>query len=162
LILRREKLGALEADCFFKQLARGIEYLHSVGVAHRDLRPENLLLTRTGVLKIADFGQAECFRFAWEVEARMTTSRCGSIPYIAPEQYRDIEFDPRPADIWPVGIIYMVMRTSKLLWDAALQHKDKNYNRYLRDRTFPSGFRPIEMLEVSRIILSIFLEGSPL
>lgn len=87
LIVRSAKLDALEADCFFKQLARGVEYLHSVGVAHRDLKPENLLLTSRGVLKIADFGEAECFRLPWEPEARMSSGRCGTIPYIAPEQY---------------------------------------------------------------------------
>ncbi|KAL5313331.1 hypothetical protein ACEPPN_019064 [Leptodophora sp. 'Broadleaf-Isolate-01'] len=161
LILRSGKLSPLEADCFFKQLARGVEYLHSVGVAHRDLKPENLLLTSRGVLEIADFGQAECFRFPWEDKARVTTSRCGSIPYIAPEQYLDGEFDPRPVDVWPMGMIYMAMRTGKLLWGAALKHKDNNYIRYLDDRKLPSGFRPIERLQnVSHKPPSIFLEGS--
>lgn len=147
LILRSGKLGALEADCFFKQLAHGVEYLHSVGVAHRDLKPENLLLTSRGVLEIADFGQAECFRFPWEAKARVTTGRCGSIPYIAPEQYLDGEFDPRPVDVWPMGMIYMAMRTGKLLWGAALKYKDNNYIRYLGERKLPSGFRPIERLQ---------------
>jgi protein-serine/threonine kinase len=161
LILRREKLGPLEADCFFKQLACGVEYLHSVGVAHRDLKPENLLLTSRGILKIGDFGEAECFRFPWEAKARVTTGRCGSIPYIAPEQYLDGEIDPRPVDVWPMGMVYMAMRTGKLLWDVALKHKDNNYIRYLCDRTLPSGFRPIERLQnVSHKQPPIFLEGS--
>ena len=160
-ILRNEKLGALEADCFFKQLALGVEYLHSVGVAHRDLKPENLLLTSRGVLKLADFGEAECFCFPWEAKPRMTTGRCGSVPYIAPEQYLDGEFDLRPVDVWPMGMIYMAMRTGKLLWDAALKHRDDNYVRYLRERKPPSGFRPIERLQnVSRKPPPIFLEGS--
>jgi protein-serine/threonine kinase len=161
LILRSKKLGALEADCFFKQLARGVAYLHTVGIAHRDLKPENLLLTCRGALKIADFGEAQCFRLPWEANARMTTSRCGSIPYIAPEQYLDGEFDPRPVDVWPLGLIYMVMRTGKLLWDAALKRKDINYIRYLDDRKLPSGFWPIESLQnASRRPTPIFLKGS--
>jgi protein-serine/threonine kinase len=161
LILRRKNLCELEADCFFKQLARGVEYLHSVGVAHRDLKPENLLLTSRGILKIGDFGEAECFRFPWEAKARVTTGRCGSIPYIAPEQYLDGEIDPRPVDVWPMGMVYMAMRTGKLLWDVALKHKDNNYIRYLCDRTLPSGFRPIERLQnVSHKQPPIFLEGS--
>jgi protein-serine/threonine kinase len=60
----------------------------------------------------------------------MTTGRCGSIPYIAPEEYLDGEFDPRPVDVWPMGMIYMATRTGRLLWDAALKHKDNNYIRY--------------------------------
>ena len=146
LILRREKLGTLEADCFFKQLVRGVEYLHSAGVAHRDLKPENLLLTSTGVLKIADFGEAECFRFPWEEEARMSSGRCGTIPYIAPELFLDGEYDPRPVDVWAMGVIYMAMRTGKLLWGVALKSRDDNYARYILNRNLHSGFWPIERL----------------
>jgi protein-serine/threonine kinase len=146
LILRGEKLGTLEADCFFKQLVRGVEYLHSVGVAHRDLKPENLLLTGTGVLKIADFGEAECFRFPWEEEARMSSGRCGSIPYIAPELFLDGKYDPRLVDMWAIGMIYMAMRTGKLIWGVALKNRDNNYAEYIHHRNLHSGFRPIEKL----------------
>jgi hypothetical protein len=124
-------------------------------------------LRHTNVLNILDlvqepdFGQAECFRFPWDAKARVTTGRCSSIPYIAPEQYLDGEFDPRPVDVWPMGMIYMAMRTGKLLWGAALKHKDNNYIRYLGDRKLPSDFRPIERLQnVSHKPPSIFLEGS--
>lgn len=146
LILRREKLNALEADCFFKQLARGVQYLHSVGVAHRDLKPENLLLTARGVLKIADFGEAECFRLPWETEPRMSSGRCGTIPYIGPELFLNGRYDPRPLDVWALGMIYMAMRTGKLLWGAALKDYDHTYTRYLYDRNLYSGFHPIERL----------------
>jgi protein-serine/threonine kinase len=147
LVLRHEKLPAQEADCFFAQLLRGVEYLHSVGVAHRDLKPENLLLTSNGVLKIADFGEAECFRYPWEEEPRTANGRCGTIPFIAPEVYLDGEFDPRPVDVWATGMIYMAMRTGKLLWGAALRKRDAHYCRYLEDRKLISGFRPIERLQ---------------
>lgn len=66
---------------------------------------------------------------------------------MAPEQYLDEEFDLRPIDVWAIGMIYMAMRTGKLLWGAALKNKDSNYIRYLSDRTLDSGFRPIERLE---------------
>ena len=117
-----------------------------MGVAHRDLKSENLLLTCRGVLKIADFGEAECFRFPWEEESRVSRDRCGTIPYIAPENYLGGAFDPRPFDVWAMGIIYMAMRTGKLLWGAALKNQDSNYTRYLGDRKLSSGFQPIERL----------------
>ena len=70
-----------EIYCFVKQLISGVAYLHSVGVCHRDLKPENLLLDATGtVLKIADFGVSEVFRFAWERTPRKLKGVCGSEP----------------------------------------------------------------------------------
>jgi protein-serine/threonine kinase len=146
IILRSKKLGAPEADCFFKQLVCGVEYLHSVGVAHRDLKPDNLLLTSKGVLKIADFGEAECFRFPWEQEARMSSGRCGTTPYLAPELFLDGEYDSRLVDVWAMGMIYMAMRTGNILWSAALRSHGGTYARYLSDRKLHSGFRPIERL----------------
>lgn len=152
-----------EADCFFKQLMRGLVYMHSMGIAHCDLKPENLLLTTNGVLKISDFGNAECFRMAWESEVHMSNGVCGSRPYIAPEQYRDKEFDPRPADVWAVGVIYMAMRSGSYLWQVAIPDEDEYYEQYLKGRKQKNGYEPIEILRRARcrnVIYSI-LDPSP-
>jgi protein-serine/threonine kinase len=61
--------------------------------------------------------------------------------------YLDGEFDPRAVDVWATGMIYMAMRTGKLLWGAALRKRDAHYSRYLDDRKLISGFRPIERLQ---------------
>jgi protein-serine/threonine kinase len=146
LVLAAGQLEVLEADCFFKQLMRGVEYMHEMGVAHRDLKPENLLLTQHGSIKITDFGNGECFRMAWEKEAHMTAGLCGSAPYIAPEEYVDLEFDPRAVDVWACGIIYMAMRTGRHLWRVAQKSEDEFFDRYLEDRKEETGYRPIEVL----------------
>jgi serine/threonine protein kinase len=65
---------------------------------------------------------------------------------IAPENCRGGAYDPRSFDVWAMGIIYMAMRTGRLLWGAALKNQDGNYTRYLVDRKFSSGFQPIERL----------------
>ena len=85
--------------CLFKQLLRGVAYLHSHGIAHRDIKLENLLMTSDGHLKITDFGVSEvfsgqhpglrgsggeCGRDMGEVR-RCKPGICGSLPYIAPE-----------------------------------------------------------------------------
>lgn len=121
-----------EADCFFKQLMRGVCYLHEMGVAHRDLKPENLLLSKHGCLKISDFGNAECFRLAWEDQIHMSTRRCGSTPYISPEQYIKGEFDPRAVDIWATALIYIAMRTGRILWKVAI-YKDECFREYVEN-----------------------------
>jgi protein-serine/threonine kinase len=151
LILSSEGgLEPIEADCLFKQLMRGVVYMHSMGVAHCDLKPENLLLTNSGVVKISDFGNGECFRMAWEKEIHLSSGVCGSRPYIAPEEFRDDEYDPRPVDIWATGIIYMAMRSGSYLWQVAVQDEDEFYRRYLTDRKQSNGYEPIERLKRSK------------
>ncbi|BCS27908.1 serine/threonine-protein kinase HAL4/sat4 [Aspergillus puulaauensis] len=132
LIVASRRLCEEEADCFLKQLMRGILYLHEMGIAHRDLKPENLLLTERGCLKISDFGNAECFRLAWEDQVHMSTTRCGSAPYISPEQYLAQPFDPRFADIWAAALVYIAMRAGRNPWKSATV-KDECFRDYIDD-----------------------------
>ncbi|KAI9746503.1 MAG: serine/threonine-protein kinase HAL4/sat4 [Claussenomyces sp. TS43310] len=163
LVLAAGKLEVQEADCYFKQLMRGVEYMHEMGVSHRDLKPENLLLTTHGALKITDFGNGECFRMAWETDAHMVTGLCGSAPYIAPEEYIAKEFDARAVDVWATGVIYMAMRTGRHLWRLAKKDEDEFYERYLEGRRDEEGYGPIETLHRARcrnVIYSI-LDPNP-
>lgn len=146
LVIAAGQLQVIEADCYFKQLMRGVEYMHEMGIAHRDLKPENLLLTNHGCLKITDFGNGECFRMAWETEARMTAGLCGSRPYIAPEEYTDGDFHPRAVDVWACGVIYMAIRTGRHLWRVAKKDEDEFYEQYLEGRRDENGYAPIESL----------------
>ncbi|ODV88007.1 hypothetical protein CANARDRAFT_179630, partial [[Candida] arabinofermentans NRRL YB-2248] len=149
LIITAGKLEYAEADCFFKQLIRGVTYMHEMGVTHRDLKPENLLLTCNGTLKITDFGNAECFKTAWEDEIQLSGGISGSSPYIAPEEYLVKEFDPRPVDIWACGVIYMAMRSGRQLWKLA-NEEDEFFEVYLQKRRDAKGYEPIEVLKRAR------------
>lgn len=127
LIVASSNLRAAEADCLFKQLLRGLGYLHEEGIAHRDLKPENLLLTHRGCLKICDFGTAERFRFRGEEDehVRFSTERCGSAPYISPEQHLEKWFDPRAADVWAAAVIYIAMRSGRNAWKEATSRDER-------------------------------------
>lgn len=149
LIIVAGKLEYAEADCYFKQLIRGVNYMHDMGVSHRDLKPENLLLTQNGVIKITDFGNGECFRMAWEHDIQYSEGICGSSPYIAPEVFTESSFDPRCVDIWACGVIYMAMRTGRQLWKLA-SVEDEFFQEYLFKRKQSSGYEPIESLKRAR------------
>lgn len=56
LINREGELSPKQARAYFQQLVDGIDYCHRRGVYHRDLKPDNLLIDRSGILKITDFG----------------------------------------------------------------------------------------------------------
>lgn len=118
--------------------------MHTQGVAHRNIKPDNILITLHGAVKIIDFGNAECFRAPWEERPHLTKRVSGTIPYIAPEEYGGREFDPRAVDVWAVGVTYIAMRTGRLPWWTALEQDDELYVAYLKARREVSGYEPIE------------------
>ncbi|KAJ3347726.1 serine/threonine-protein kinase HAL4/sat4 [Allomyces javanicus] len=132
-VIRDGNMSRDEIYCCFKQLIRGVAYLHANGVAHRDLKAENLLLDATGRVKLADFGVSEVFRMAWEAEPHRSRGLCGSEPYIAPEAFIEPSYDARGLDIWATGIIFYALVYQGIPWRHAMAD-DPNYATYLAAR----------------------------
>ncbi|KAI9498597.1 kinase-like domain-containing protein [Zychaea mexicana] len=91
-----------QARHFFREIILGIEYLHNNEIAHRDIKPDNLLLSKDGVLKIVDFGVSEMFH---KGDDRMKKS-AGSPAFMAPELCVPShgEISGKAADVWSMGI----------------------------------------------------------
>ncbi|OXV07084.1 hypothetical protein Egran_05150 [Elaphomyces granulatus] len=112
------------AHVYFTQLISAVGYMHSKGVAHRDIKPENLLLAGDGNLKIADFGLATLFEY--NGKKKLSTTLCGSPPYIAPEviscsrsgQTEGIGYQADLVDIWSCGIVLFVLFAGNTPWDS--------------------------------------------
>ncbi|PKS12057.1 hypothetical protein jhhlp_001353 [Lomentospora prolificans] len=137
----KQEARIVDRNCLFKQLVQGVNYLHSNGIAHRDIKLENLLITKDSKLKITDFGVSEVFsgihpglREAGGVcgknmgELRLCAPGiCGSEPYIAPEVLaKKSEYDPRALDVWSSAIIMINLIFGGNLWGKA-SPKDPNY-----------------------------------
>ncbi|KAJ8123930.1 hypothetical protein O1611_g9479 [Lasiodiplodia mahajangana] len=133
--------------CIFKQLCQGINYLHKNGIAHRDIKLENLLITKESKLKITDFGVSEVFsgihpglrEAGGQCGVAMGEVRfckpgiCGSLPYIAPEVMgKEEEYDPRALDVWSSAIVMIYLIFNANLWERAVVGlpgaSQKNYN----------------------------------
>ena len=123
-----------DRHCLFKQLVQGIAYLHKNGIAHRDIKLENLLVTSDSKLKITDFGVSEVFcgihpglREAggqcgknMEEMRRCSPGICGSEPYIAPEVIeKSGDYDPRALDVWSAAIVMINLIFGGPLWHRA-------------------------------------------
>ncbi|KAL7626562.1 hypothetical protein AAE478_003334 [Parahypoxylon ruwenzoriense] len=98
---------------WFRDLILGIEYLHSQGVVHRDIKPDNLLLTEDDVLKIVDFGVSEMFE---KPDRMMTSKSAGSPAFLPPElcQARHGDVSGKAADIWSMGVTLYCLKYGKL------------------------------------------------
>lgn len=107
-----KEYGALPTDevlNFSIQIARALAHAHSKGIIHRDIKPQNVMLLKDGLIKVADFGIAALQN---DIE-ESTNETVGSVHYIAPEQARGAAADAR-SDIYSLGIVMYEMMTGRL------------------------------------------------
>ncbi|KAK8074268.1 HAL protein kinase [Apiospora phragmitis] len=130
----------VDRHCLFKQVCQGIHYLHSNGIAHRDIKLENLLITKDSKVKITDFGVSEVFSGihpglreaggqcgqGMNGEIRLCKPGiCGSLPYIAPEVLsKQRDYDPRPLDVWSSAIVMIYLIFGANIWEKAEWQND--------------------------------------
>jgi serine/threonine protein kinase len=97
----RRRLPESEARKIFLQVLLAVEYMHSLGIIHRDIKLENVLFDSARDMKLVDFG--------FSVACRDPTKRlkvfCGTPSYMAPEIVQRKEYLGRPVDIWSLGVL---------------------------------------------------------
>lgn len=107
-----------EACCIFRQVITGVKYMHDLGTSHRDLKLDNVVVNCDGIAKIIDFGAATVYQYPCSKSLVSSTDVAGSDPYLAPEVVLYDSYDPRPADIWALGIMLVCMLLKKFPWMA--------------------------------------------
>ncbi|GAA5968967.1 hypothetical protein JCM11641_000794 [Rhodosporidiobolus odoratus] len=119
-----------EIYCVFKQIVDGVDYLHSMGLAHRDLKLDNCVMMSDNTVKIIDFGTAVVFRYPDQKPVK-ASGVVGSDPYLAPEVIGKKEYDPRLTDVWSVAIIFMCMILRRFPWKLPDAKTDASYRLYV-------------------------------
>ncbi|KAI1213923.1 checkpoint kinase 2-like protein [Annulohypoxylon truncatum] len=105
-IVMKQKLTEAETRKLFIQLFQGIKYLHDRNIVHRDVKPENILLTDKDLhVKLADFGLAKIIG-----EESFTTTLCGTPSYVAPEILAEVKHRKytKAVDIWSLGVVLYI------------------------------------------------------
>jgi serine/threonine-protein kinase len=106
-VLDREKsLDVARALAYAVQVLKGVEHAHEAQILHRDLRPANVLVSESGLVKVADFGTSRL------LEKSHATTVIGSPPYMAPEQFQGRAV--LASDIYSVGVMLYQMLTGTL------------------------------------------------
>ncbi|ODV92349.1 hypothetical protein CANCADRAFT_15913, partial [Tortispora caseinolytica NRRL Y-17796] len=126
------------SQLYFHQLVSAIGFLHTKGVAHRDVKPENIFLDANGNLKLGDFGLAYLFKY--KDRTKKSKDPVGSPPYVAPEVIKG-PYDPTRSDIWSCGIVLIVLLTGCTPWDEPVS-KDPDFQRFLSFNGRPDGYNP--------------------
>ncbi|KAK0347714.1 Chk1 protein kinase [Friedmanniomyces endolithicus] len=170
-----EGCGVDVAQLYFVQLCEAVAWCHSRGVAHRDVKPENLLVGGGGDLKVADFGLATQFWVPGREGRKRCGMVCGSPPYIAPEilgvgernMKRKVEgaggeekegYDPEGADVWSVAVVLFVLLAGNTPWDVPEMGQFEYYD-YVMSNGRPKdelwGKIPAEAMSLVRGMLTV-------
>ncbi|WEJ95980.1 hypothetical protein PSN45_003514 [Yamadazyma tenuis] len=158
-ILNHKYLKEPLAKKFFAQLVSGVDYMHSKGLIHRDLKLENLLLDKNKNIIISDFGFVNSYNLSSNNDLMKTS--CGSPCYAAPE----LVLTPNPyngkkVDIWSLGVILYAMLAGYLPFDDDPSNEDGSdiirlYHYICKTPlTFPEYITPLPRDLLRKIIVA--------
>ncbi len=145
-IEKKGQLSFKEAVSIAIQVGRGIEAAHNKNIIHRDIKPQNIMISTEGKVKVTDFGIARA-----ATSNTISSDVMGSVHYSSPEQARNGFVDGK-SDIYSLGIVMYEMVTGRVPFDGdttvavAIQHLQE-------EMVPPSAFAPNLPISMEKIIL---------
>ena len=152
-VQKKGKLSSKEAISIAIQMCTGIEAAHNHHIIHRDIKPQNIIISKEGKVKVTDFGIAKA-----TTSQTVNTSAMGSVHYVSPEQARGGYCDEK-SDIYSAGITMYEMVTGRVPFDGdstvsvAMKHLQENI-------TPPSEYAPDLSPALEKIILKCTQKSS--
>ena len=111
-IAKRGRLGYKEAVSIALQVSMGLEAAHRNHIIHRDIKPQNIIISRDGKVKVTDFGIAKA-----ATSDTITSNEMGSVHYTSPEQARG-GFSDEKSDVYSLGVTLYEMLTGEVPFDG--------------------------------------------
>ncbi len=130
LYFSKKGFGEYYARYLYTELINGIEACHKAGVAHRDLKTENIMMNEQWVLKLADFGYSTILQ--GKTGNGILSTPLGTLSYAAPEILNKKPYFGKTADIFSSGVILFVLVNGKLPFGKALVY-DNYYRNFIRN-----------------------------
>ena len=138
--------------CVFAQICLALDHVHAKGILHRDIKPANIFLTRSGLVKIGDFGFSKHHEETISSEVGHTLS--DTPYYLPPEMWRGEDYSTK-VDVWSVGIVLfeMMMLERPFMGDTMKQLSDAVRKGTIP--TIPAGSFDDELVLACNLLLSV-------
>ncbi|OMJ74005.1 hypothetical protein SteCoe_27187 [Stentor coeruleus] len=169
-IIEQNRLSEDQVRMYFLQIFSGLEYIHTQGYSHRDIKLENLMLDQENKVKIGDFGLSNVLK-----QGDFLKTQCGSPNYAAPEVISGEKYCGSEVDVWSLGVVLYALVARELPFDdpsipalfARIKSGSYKFQHHFSDSLKDLIARmlnidPIARITISQIKKHNWLKTSPL